>query len=237
MSFTPQRRFWSRVTTERYESGYVVALDGKPLRTPARADLVLPGAALARAVAAEWDAMEDRIDPDVLPLTKASNAAIDKVAGQRGAVVDMLAGFGGTDLLCYRADAPPALVSRQAEAWDPWLRWAEAELGATLITATGVMHVAQPAPAMTALHARADAFDAFGLAGLHDLVTLSGSLVLGLAVADGALAPAPAWDLSRIDETWQEAQWGVDAEAAAAADRRRGAFLDAARLLDLLKEG
>jgi len=229
------RRFWSRVEVGADEGGHRIHLDARPLRTPAKAELKLPTAALAEGVAEEWRAVEGEIRPDEMPLTRAANSAIDRVAPEFRAVADIVAGYGETDLLCYRAEAPQALVARQTAGWDPWLRWAAEALGAPLISVAGVLPAEQPARSVAALRARVDALSPFGLTGLHDLVVHSGSLVLGLAVLEGALAPDAAWRLSRIDEDWQAEQWGLDAEAEAAAEARRRAFEDAVRLLDLLE--
>ncbi len=237
MSWTPQRRFWQRAEVRPRDDGFAVALDGRPLRTPAGAPLLLPTAALAAAVAAEWQALTAEILPERLPFTRAANSAIDRVAPQRAAVVEAIADYGGTDLLCYRAEGPATLVARQAAGWDPWLEWAARTLSAPLLPVTGVMHRAQPPESLAALHAAVAAEDAFGLAALHELVTLSGSLVLGLAVARGALDAAAAWELSRLDETWQAEQWGLDSDAEAAVAIRRTAFLQARDLLALLNEG
>jgi chaperone required for assembly of F1-ATPase len=158
------------------------------------------------------------------------------VAPAREAVTDEIAGYGETDLLCYRAPGPEALAARQAAAWDPWLGWARDRLGAPLTCAAGVMFVAQPPQAVAALRAAVEARDPFRLTALHALVTITGSLVLGLAVDDGACDAETAWAASRVDEDWQAEQWGEDSEAAAAAARRRGDLLDAARLSALLQD-
>jgi len=231
-----RRRFWRTATVRPAPGGFAVDLDDRPLRTPAGRPLVLPTEALARAVAAEWDALGGEIDPHRLPLTRAANSAIDRVAARRDAVIDAIAEYGASDLLCYRADAPAGLAQRQADGWDPWLAWGARTLGAPLVAVAGVMHHRQPAPSLAALRAAVAEHDAFGLAALHELVTLSGSLVLGLAVARGALDAEAAWELSRIDETWQVEHWGLDAEAEAASERRREAFLRAAAMHALLGE-
>jgi chaperone required for assembly of F1-ATPase len=230
----PRRRFWRAARVRPEAGGFAVDLDDRALRTPAGRPLVLPTEALARAVAAEWDALGAEIDPERLPLTRAANSAIDRVADRREAVIDAIAGYGGSDLICYRAEAPAGLAARQAAGWDPWLAWGDRALGAPLDPVNGVMPRPQPAPSLAALRAAVAAEDAFGLAALHELVSLSGSLVLGLAVARGALDAETAWELSRIDEAWQAEHWGLDAEAEAAAERRRAAFLQAAGLLALL---
>jgi chaperone required for assembly of F1-ATPase len=228
---------WRDVDVAPAEGGFAVRLDGKPARTPGRALLVAPGRALAEAVAAEWAAQGATVDPRAMPLTRALNSAIDRVAPAREAVIDEIAGYGASDLLCYRAPHPEALAARQAAAWDPPLAWARARLDAPLICAQGVMHVDQPAASLARLRAAVAALDGVGLTALHDLVALSGSLVLGLMVDAGALDVAAAWEASRVDEIWQIEQWGEDAEAADAATRRRAAFADAARLAALAKAG
>jgi chaperone required for assembly of F1-ATPase len=160
--------------------------------------------------------------------------AIDRVATAPAPVVEAIAAYGETDLLCYRAEAPDGLCSRQSDAWDPMLDWAARVLDARLVCVAGVMHRPQAPQACAALAAAVAHCDAFRLTALHELVALSGSLVLGLAVLEGAIEPDRAWSLSRIDEDWQAEQWGEDAEAAASAARKRADFLQAARLVDLL---
>lgn len=225
------RRFWREVTIGEGEGGHVVRLDGREVRTPARALLVLPTRALAELVAAEWAAQEGAIRPEAMPATRAANAAIDRVRGQPAAVAELVAGYGATDLLCYRAEAPAALAARQAETWDPLLAWAARRFSVTWCVTTGVMPCAQPQATIDRLAAHVGRFSAFELTALHDLVTLSGSLVLGLAATEGQGAPEELWQASRIDEEWQIAQWGEDAEAAAATAARRQGFLDAYRFL------
>jgi chaperone required for assembly of F1-ATPase len=225
-----RRRFWEHASVAEEGEGFGVRLDARPLRTPAGVPLAVRTEALAAAIAAEWDALESEIRPERLPLTRAANVAIDRVAWNRDAIVAAIAEYGGSDLLCYRAAGPAGLADRQAAGWDPWLLWSARSLHAPLVAVTGVMHVAQPPASLAALRAAVAAEDAFGLTALHELVSLSGSLVLGLAVARGALDAAEAWELSRIDETWQAEQWGLDPEAEAAAAVRRDDFLRAARL-------
>lgn len=234
MSWKPRRKFWEKVAVTPEEAGFAVRLDGRGLRTPAEAPLVVPSAALAEAIAAEWRAIEAEIDPEKLPFTKAANTAIDRVRREREAVIDAIAAYGDADLLCYRAEEPEALRARQTAAWQPWLDWAATELAAPLAPVEGVMHRGQPVASLAALRAEAARYDALGLTALYDLVTLSGSLVLGLAVGRGALSAGEAWALSRIDEIWQTEQWGADTEAEQAAGLREAAFLRAEALLRLL---
>lgn len=231
------KRFYKRAAVEAAAGGWAVALDGKPLRTPAKAAFVSPGRALAVAAAAEWDGQGAEIRPADMPVTRALNTAIDRTGPDFAQVRAMVAAYGGSDLVCYRADRPEALRDRQAEAWEPLMEWAETALGARLVATTGVMHVAQPEEGQAALAEAVAKFDALELTALYDLTALSGSLVIGLATASGRVAAAEGWALSRIDETWQAEQWGVDDQAAALAARKGGEFADAARFLDLAREG
>ena len=234
MSWIPAKRFWKVVQVQAADGGFTILLDDRPLRTPGRRPVVLPSAALAELIAAEWDAVEGEIRPETLPFTRMANTAIDRVPVQRMAVIEAVAAYGGSDLLCYRADSPEALALRQSAEWDPWLGWARQTIGAPLTAVVGIMPVPQPPASLAALRQAVEAFDDLALSALGELVTLSGSLVLGLAVARGAVTPETAWELSRLDETWQTEQWGSDAEAEAAMMRKRADFLRAAAFLDFV---
>lgn len=225
--------FWQAVSVLPDGPGWAVALDGRRVQTPARVALVLPTRALADAVAAEWAAQRVQVDPHTMPATRMANAAIDKVAPQRAEVADLLAAYGGSDLVCYRAPGPQALRDRQAAAWDPLLGWAADTLGARLRVGTGVAPVPQDGDVLAALAAPLVASDPFCLAALHDLISLSGSLVLALAVARGRLTPAQGWAASRIDEDWQAELWGQDAEAQGFALAKQADFVRAARFFTL----
>lgn len=228
------KRFWKRARTERVEGGWLIRLDSRPVRTPARRLCVVPLAAMADGIAAEWNAQGERIDPLAMPLTRAASTCLDRVMPELGAVRRTVAGYGATDLLCYRAPGPAELALRQAGGWDPLLDWAARALGARLVVGEGVMHVAQPAEAIARLAAEVDALDGWELTALGELTTLAGSLVLALAVCHGRLSAAEAWRLSRIDEDWNVEEWGEDAEAAEQTARRRADFMTAADLLRLL---
>jgi chaperone required for assembly of F1-ATPase len=230
MSEWKARRFWKTALVRPAETGFEIFLDDRPLRTPGKQPLVLPVEGLARAVAQEWDAQEDVIDPNSMPLTRAANSAIEKVMPQFAAVADMLAEYGGTDLLSYRADQPAELVHRQAEAWDPLVDWAARDLRAPLRITHGVIPIAQDPQVLARLRRHLDDLDPLGLTALHDLVTLPGSLILGLAVVRDRIDAAEAFRLSRIDEDFQIERWGQDEEAQAAAESRRTAMLNAERL-------
>ena len=227
------KRFWTAANVAPVAGGFTVTLDGRAVKTPAKAPLVLPSEGLARLVAAEWDAQTDVVVPETMPVTRTANSAIDKVAVNFTEVAEMLAEYGGTDLLCYRAAAPQALVDRQAAGWDPLLEWARLRYDAPLQVTVGVMFIAQPPASLAALRAAVFAQTPFQLAALHDLIAISGSLVLGLAVAEGRLSAEEAFSLSRIDEQWQIDQWGEDEEAAALEARKRQALAEAARFYGL----
>lgn len=230
------RRFWKASRVRPVGDGFEVALDDRPLRTPGKLPLLLPTEGLAQAVAAEWDAQADVIDPNTMPLTRAANSAIEKVTPQFSDVAGMLAEYGGTDLLSYRADQPAELARRQAEAWDPLVDWAATDLRAPLRITHGVIPIAQDPGVLGRLRRHVGELDPFGLTALHDLVTLPGSLILGLAVIRGRIGASEAFRLSRIDEDFQAEQWGQDDEARLAAESRREAMLAAERLWHLSRD-
>jgi chaperone required for assembly of F1-ATPase len=229
------KRFYKAVTVAAGEDGHGIHLDGRPLRTPARAALLLPHAALAEALAEEWAAQGEAIDPRAMPMTGLANAAIDQVAPAAAAFASGIAAYGESDLLCYRAAAPETLVARQAAAWDPLLGWARRRYDVAFRVTSGIIHVAQPEETVARLAAAVAALDPFMLAGLSTLVTLSGSLVCGLAVAEGAQLSDAVWEAAEIDEAWQAGQWGDDAEALARRARRAAEFAAAARFCRLVR--
>lgn len=207
------RRFYFSVSTRQVDGGWEIVLDDRPVRTPKRRPLLLPTADLAEAVAAEWAAQVSVVDPETMPLTRLSNTAIDGVADTREAVRDDAARFAGSDLICYRASEPDGLVALQNVAWDPLVAWARTDLGLPLNLAAGVMHVAQPPGTFEAARRHLLGTDDFTLAGLHVLTSLTGSLVIALAVARGRLSVNEAFAASLVDEDWQISQWGEDQEA------------------------
>jgi len=221
------KRFWTDVTVAPDDGGFGVRLDGRPVRTPGRTPLVVPTRALADLIAAEWRAQDGQIRPATMPATRAANSAIEKVRTARAEVVELVAAYGASDLLCYRAEGPAALVARQAAAWDPLLDWAAGRFGVTFRLAQGVMPIAQPAPTLARLGAEVAALDPFRLTAFHDLVALPGSLVIGLAAAAGQGDPESLWAAARVDEDWQAEHWGLDDEAQAQAAARRAGFMEA----------
>lgn len=227
MSEWKAKRFWNETKVVEAENGFGIELDGRPVRTPAKAPLIVPTRALADVIAREWDAQVGEINPNTMPATRGANAAIDKVAVQHAEVADLLSEYGDSDLLCYRAPHPRELVERQIENWDPVLDWAAAALGVRLLPRTGIVHVAQDPQALAILRDKSHRFTEFELAAFHDLVSLSGSLVLAFAVTEGQLSPHEAWELSRLDDLYQIEQWGDDEEAAETAEIKRQSFVQA----------
>lgn len=232
MSGWAAKRFWKDATVAEADGGFTILLDGRGVKTPAKTPLAVPTRALAEALAAEWQAQEGTIRPDTMPLTRAANSAIDKVIPLFDAVVGEIAGFGGSDLLCYRGEGE--LAERQL-AWDPLLHWSAEALGAPLHVTTGIIPVDQPVESVATLRGHVASLSPFELVALHDLVAISGSLVLGLAVHRGHISAAEAFALSRIDETWQAEKWGVDDDAAEMDEKRLQAFLNADRFLALCR--
>ena len=214
--------------------GFGVALDGRGVRTPGKAPLSLPTLALAEAIATEWRDQGDNVVPATMPMMQLAATAIDRVVPQPDAVAGEIAGFGASALLCYRADGPAELAARQAKAWQPMLDWAAGKYGARLILAEGVVPVAQPEDALARLDAAVRAFDAFRLAPLHVLVSITGSLILGLAVLEGEIWADDAFQRARIDEDWQAKHWGADAEAAKRRDMLLAECVAATKFLVLL---
>ena len=233
MSEWKAKRFWKEVHVEAQEDGFSILLDTRAVKTPAKQSLMVPSRGFADAIAAEWRAQEEMIDPLSMPFTRSANAALDKVAVQQAEVADMLAAYGDSDLLCYRAEHPQRLADRQAENWDPVLEWAAKTYGARLHSHAGVMHVPQEADALERLSREVHGLNIFQLAGFHDLVSLSGSLILGLAATRDAWPIEELWQLSRLDEIWQSEEWGKDEEAEAMAEIKRTAFIHAKQVFDL----
>ncbi len=235
-----RKRFY-REATAGTESGqgFPMLLDGKPVFTPARRPLAAPTRELAQALAAEWNAQENEIDPARMPLTRLANAVIDAVAEKPQEVAGGIADYLGSDLIFYRADAPEGLIARQAELWDPLLAWAHQTYGARFIVVEGVMHAAQPAEALAAMRAAIppamrDAKEIWRLGALSSITALTGSALIALALSEGLLDVETAWTAAHVDEDWQMAQWGRDALALQARAYRYGEMQAAAEVLRLV---
>jgi len=228
-----RRRFYEAATVETGDGGaFRIALDGKPVRTPARRALALPTRDLAQAVADEWMAQADVIDPAAMPLTRLANTIIDGVSAARAEVAAEVEKYLRTDLLFYRAEHPEALAARQGERWDPILAWARDTLGARFVLTAGIMHVAQPDHAVAAA-AQAIPQDLWRLGAVSAITTISGSALIALALAHGALSPDAAWAAAQVDEDWNAETWGRDDLAESRNAFRRAELLAAAKVLDL----
>ena len=229
------KRFWKLAASAQEQGGWSIALDGRPVRTPARKPLVVPTQELAEAIAAEWNAAGEEVDPRAMLLTGLANAAIDRIGPDPAHYAEGLARYGEGDLACYRAERPSALVERQAQGWDKLLAWARRRFDVDFRTTSGILHVPQPEATVQRLAHAVGSLDPFRLAGLSPLVTLGGSLVAALAVLEGAIGPGEAWEAVTIDERWQAEQWGADAEAESALEARRRDFMAGARFLAALE--
>jgi chaperone required for assembly of F1-ATPase len=230
----PQRkRFYARAGITEAAGGFSITLDGKPVRTPSRHPLAAPTRDIAEAMAAEWDAQKEIIDPATMPLTRLANSVIDAVASRVGAVADDVAKYFHSDMLFYRAGHPAVLVEREAAHWDRILFWAADTLGAHFILTEGIVHVRQPDQAVAAARAALPA-DPWSIAALHVVTTLTGSALLGLALMHGVLDEDQVWAAAHVDEDWNIEQWGVDEEVAARRAARLVDFRAAAHVLKAL---
>ena len=231
---TRPRRFYKAAGLRPEAGGLVLMLDDRPARTPGRSPLLIPSLPLAEAVAAEWNAQTGIVDPATMPLTRLANSAIDGVAREMEAVRADIIRYAGSDLVAYRAPGPDSLVASQGAAWDPILAWARASLGARFLLCEGVMFVEQPAASLDRVRTHLDAdLSAFRIAALHMMTTLSGSALIALMHAAGALSAEAAWQAAHVDELFQEGQWGQDADALARRTAREAEFKTASRFYAL----
>ncbi len=228
------KRFYTEVAVA---AEHTITLDGRPIRTPARALLALPNGGLADAIAAEWRAQGEQVVPHSMPLTGLANAAIDRVAPDPAAFAAGLAQYGESELLCYRAGEPPELIARQQAIWEPILDWARARYDVSFTLVTGIMHQPQPPETLARLSDAIAARSPWALAALSPIITIAGSLVIGLALAEDVLEADAAFDAAHLDELWQAEQWGEDWMAADARAAHRSDFLAAAGFLGLLHDG
>jgi len=231
------KRFYSLALSEHdpETGGLRILLDGRAVKTPAKAPLAVPNAALAAAIVAEWMAQGEKIDPATMPMTGFANAAIDRVLPDVPAFAQTIAAFSASDLLCYRASEPAELLAEQAAHWDPLLDWARGHYGAAFAITHGIMPIDQPGATVERLSAAVDALDPWLLSAFSTLVSITGSLIGALALVEDAVTPEALWAAARIDEDWQARQWGQDAEAVQRDAIRRVQYDDAARYCALVK--
>lgn len=228
------KRFWKQAEVVRESGGWGIALDGRPVRTPKRAPLAVESLALAEAIAEEWNAVGEDIDPARMPLTGIANAAIDIAGAEPAAFAEPIAAYAESELFCYREDRDPVLQSEQIAAWNPLLAWAEQRYSIEFALAEGVLPIDQPDATIAALRGAVLAHDPFRLAPLTLLVTIGGSLVAGLALMEKAYTAAELWEAVSLDELYQERRWGTDSEAQKARALREAEWHNAARFLGLL---
>jgi len=228
------KRAYREVRVTPSDGGWRVLLDGRLLQTPAHASLLLPSRALAEAIAAEWDAQTEQIVPASMPLMRLAATAIDHVEPKRDRVIDEIAGYAATDLVCYRAEHPADLVARQHAGWQPLVDWATLQFDAPLLVTTGVLPKPQPPETLSAIRQAVAAFDTLRLAALHGATTASGSVVIGLALLHRQLDAHGAWQTSQLDETYQIEKWGEDPEAAARREELRRDIAAIDHFIDLL---
>lgn len=230
------KRFYKTVSVAPAESGFAIHLDGRPVRTPGKAVMVLPNEKAAALVAAEFDAQGDVIDPVTMPVMRLVNTAIDGVASDPQAVLEDVLRFASSDLLCYRADGPQGLVDRQNRSWDPVLDWARSGLGARFNLAEGIVHVEQPRETLAVLGSHlGQRSEPMRLAAIHVMTSLTGSALLALAVDFGEIHGEEAWAAAHIDEDWQIEHWGQDAEAVGRRAARKRDMIAAVSLLEALR--
>jgi chaperone required for assembly of F1-ATPase len=233
----PRRnRFYAKAGVVEGPEGFAITLDDKQVRTPSRRALAAPTREIADAIAAEWDAQQEFIDPLTMPFTRFANSVVDAVVERVDAVADDVAKYLGSDLLFYRAGHPEALVAREAALWDPVVFWAADALGAHFILAEGIVHVRQPEPAIAAARA-AFPVDPWSIAALHVVTTVTGSALLALALLHGVLDADQVWAAAHVDEDWNIEKWGIDEEVAARRAARLVDFRAAARILGALNPG
>jgi chaperone required for assembly of F1-ATPase len=213
------RRFYQQVAVATAPRGWQITLDGKVLRSPARADFILPNAVLAGVIRDEWDAQREQIRPSTMPMMQLASTAVDRVGPNRAQIVADSAGYAASDLICYRSETPAQLVERQTEIWQPLLDWANHRFDTALQATTGIVAIAQPETSLARYRQVVEAFDSWRLTAIANLTGLTGSLVIALALIEQRLTPAEAIAAAQLDEIFQAERWGEDAEAA---ERRQG---------------
>jgi chaperone required for assembly of F1-ATPase len=233
MMASPARRFYKKVAVTGTAAPFSVTLDERSLRTPLKRALDLPTRRLAEAVASEWAAQAEKIDPHSMPYTKLANTALDRVASDRERIMSEIVDFAGSDLVCYRAEKPRDLIERQAWAWQPVLDWARATFAAEFLVTEGIVHIEQPSRSLGAMRDHLGGKSHWALTALHNMTTLTGSALIAAMACDGAILPAEAWLAAHVDEDWQIEQWGSDEEARHRRDYRKREFDICLRFCDL----
>lgn len=230
------RRFYQTAAVQSDAGLHRITLDGRPARTPAGVPLAVASPGLAAAIAAEWHSQGETIDPETMPLTRLTATALDRTPGQRAAIIAELAAYAGSDALCYRAEEPGELAALQISTWQPLLEWAAERLGERFLVTRGVIPQRQPTALIAAVTAAVEDFDDFALTGLADIVPITGSLIVGLALVLGRLDAEAAFRIAFLDECYQAERWGIDAEAAARRDRLAAELAATATFVRLARE-
>ena len=235
MSSSSAKRFWKVTSVIADERGYAISLDEREVKTPMGLPFIVKTETLASVIRKEWDDQVEHIDPNSMPIYKFAVTSLDRVSTQRSAVVDELSAYGANDLLCYREDRDPKLAEYQDQVWQPFLDWAAEMFSVNFVVFKGIMPGDQDQESISKLRDAVDRFDDYQLSGLHTLVTVSGSLVLGLAAAYNQ---APLDDIikaSFLDDLWQQDKWGYDEEVAVRLKNHRKLIEDAHHYLQLLR--
>ncbi len=227
------KRFYKQVSVTDCDEGFEIRLDGRAVKTPLKRLFAVPSRNMADAIAAEWDAQDTHIDPSSMIVTRLANTAVDRVRGDEARIVTELMDFAASDLVCYRAGTPEPLVARQARHWDPVMDWARQVHGVQFICVEGIVHHAQPAPALAAISQALGAEDEFRLTAIHNMTTLTGSVLIAMMTAASALPGEDAWAAAHVDEDWQIEQWGSDDEAEARRAARKRDFETTLEFMDM----
>ena len=208
-----KKRFWKKATVVEVSGGYGIELDGQRVQTPSKLPLIVVFRVIADAIASEWMAQVNLVNPSAMPATRMANSVIDKVILNQNAIVEMLTEYSGSDLLCYRATGPQSLIDAQGIVWDPLLDWSAKTNLAPMNVASGIMHVEQPVTSIDVYRSKLKEMNPYQLAGVHDLITISGSVIISMALISNHFSIDEAWTAASVDEIWQEKQWGSDMEA------------------------
>jgi chaperone required for assembly of F1-ATPase len=231
----PAKRFWKTTSMVKGDSGWMVHLDQRPLKTPAGQPLVLTGEALTRHIHDEWDAQGDHIIPATMPMFRYAVTAVDRVTPQRDQVIDQMLDYTKNEMLCYRTPDQPELAEEQNRHWQPWLDWAQQSFHLTFEVAEGIMPISQPEASVKTAKTILSEMDDFRLAGVFNLISISGSFVVGLAVSEGQLSPQNGYEIAFLEERWQAKQWGSDEDAENRRQRLKQDMIDIGQYLSLLE--